>query len=174
MDSDYEKADRLFRSHIKELKPYVFDLSKKNLSYIKALGIVSATIGSFSFLALQTSPSVLNVNKILLVHGFLILVINVFISFLIMRIWIDIEERPVNQSLESLELEEETKKILRNLTDEGRVRLSEIVSQVELFDGTDKSERNIQKLASNLLGGAIYGNIIIFAWGLFTLLSALN
>lgn len=170
---------RLLKKHIDDLMPYTLDLSKKNIDFINSLGITSATVASFSLLTLQIPPSVFKINQPFLIYGFITLTVNVLFAFLISRVWIDIEERPIKQSLESLKLEEELFLISRIdpqlQQEENRSRWQEIIADLKQERSKRRlsfKERQFQNKATNLLGKTIYINLAIFAIGIFMISAA--
>lgn len=168
----------LLKKHIDGLRPYTLDLSKKNVEYVKSLAISSATIASFSLLALQINQSILSIHPQYLISGFVILIINVFFAFLIMRLWIDLEEKPIKQSIESLETEEELFLISKHdpelKSEQNLKRWKEIIKKLEAENLTTKTikNRNLQKIGSRLLGISIYINLVIFFVGLLFIVSS--
>lgn len=179
VDGTSIELGQLLKGHIDDLAPYVFDLSKKNLEYIQSLGISSATIASFSLLTLQINPDLLQINHNFLISGFIILILNVVIAFSVCRAWIDIEEKPIKQSLESLKLEQELFLISKQdpelKQNENKERWQEIVQVFKKNRSeNDKlaKERNLQDEISKLLSKMIYINLIIFIIGILLLVFA--
>lgn len=168
----------LLKRHINELRPYTLDLSKKNVEYVSSLAIASATIASFSLLGLQINQSLWSVHPQYLISGFVILVINVFLAFLILRFWIDLEEKTIIKSLESLQVEEELFLISKHdpeLKNERNLsRWKEIIEGLKVGNSISKTikERNSLKTASKYLGVSIYINLAIFFVGLLLIVSS--
>jgi len=98
-NSIVESQEKLLED-IERVKPLALDISRKRFDYLNSVTIASATIASFSLLTLQV-PN-LNVNKILLLLGFSILIVNSFILILLTKLSVDNENKSVSSRLDQI------------------------------------------------------------------------
>jgi len=165
---------KLFKEHIDDLRPYIFDLSKKNIDFVNSLAVSSATIASFSLLALQIGISKISVNLSFLILGFIILLLNPLLAFWINRVWIDVEERPIKQSLHALKIEEEFFLISKDDPElqqpKNIKRWRELIDELKRDISRSKEERHFREKITKWLGRAIYFNLFLFSVGLFLLI----